>query len=102
MVGVTKYNIAHVTNAAWMTRTKETYRYLFGLLQVEIVGLMPPKPSPMLLKSTTTVAPSTASDDLLLENDDEYEEETAKPNSSSAPSLLPSLVNENYTLNETI
>jgi len=50
----------------------------------------------MLLKSTT-IAPSTASEDLLLESDDEYEEETTKPNSS-----IPSLVNENDTLNETI
>lgn len=65
-------------------------------LQVEIVGLVPPKPSLMLLKSTTTT-PSTASEDLLLEGDDEYEEETTKPISS-----ISSMVNENEALNETI
>lgn len=64
--------------------------------KVEIVGLIPPKPSLMLLKSTTTT-PSTVTEDLLLEGDDEYEEDTIKPNST-----IPSLVNENDTLNETI
>ncbi|XP_050537689.1 delta-like protein 1 isoform X2 [Daktulosphaira vitifoliae] len=66
--------------------------------KVEIIGLMPPKPSLSLMTKATTLSPVSTTEELI-EGEDEYEEESSSTNINST---ITSTTNENEAFNETI